>query len=191
MEQRSSEGKALTILGIDPGLANTGWGIVRKVGSRYDAVAYGCITSRANWEVTRRLKFVFDELTAVIARYHPSELGIEAVYFGANTKSAFATGQARGAALIACAEEDLSVGEYTPMQIKQAVVGTGTADKGQVAYMVRAILSLDHLPHPDHASDALAAAICHGNMRRSRELETLMACRGGVCPIEATSKGER
>lgn len=191
MVQSVSEEKSLTILGIDPGLANTGWGMVEKRGSRYYPLAYGCITSHASWEVTRRLKFVFDELTAVIARYHPSELGIEAVYFGANTKSAFATGQARGAALIACAEEGLDVGEYTPMQIKQAVVGTGSADKAQVAYMVRAILSLDHLPHPDHASDALAAAICHGNMRLSRVLGIQIGCQSGGSSPGNAAKGER
>lgn len=169
--------ESLVLMGIDPGLANTGWGIVEKRGSRYRALAYGCITTGSDCDMTSRLKTIYDDLSVVISRYRPSELGIESIYFGANTKSAFATGQARGAALIACASNHLVVGEYTPMQIKQAVVGTGTADKDQVAYMVRAILQLDHEPHPDHASDALAAAICHGNSRLLRNLDMLQGNR--------------
>lgn len=160
MAQTSARREPLILLGIDPGLANTGWGVVEKRGHAYHALAYGCVTTPSNMEVTARLKTIFDDISEVIEHYNPTELGIEAVYFGVNTKSAFATGQARGAALIACATGHLVVGEYTPMQIKQAVVGTGTADKDQVAYMVQALLNLDHKPRPDHASDALAAAIC-------------------------------
>lgn len=165
----------ITILGIDPGLAHTGWGVVEQVGSAYRCLAYGCVVTTPQDAIDRRLKQIYDEIVLVIERFHPTELGIEQVYFGVNTKTAFATGQARGVAIVACASGELTVGEYTPGQIKQAVVGTGTADKAQVQYMVRAVLGLDHEPSPDHAADALAAAICQGNLREVRSLEQAVA----------------
>ena len=161
----------MIILGIDPGLANTGWGIVERDGPRCRAVAYGCITTLANEPVAARLASIHNEIRDVIARYHPSECGIESVYFGANAKSAFATGQARGVALLATADARLALGEYSPVQVKSVVVGSGTADKRQVGYMVRTILCLDHDPTPDHAADALAVAITHATLCSHRMLE--------------------
>ena len=155
----------LLILGIDPGLANTGWGVIEVQGSRKRCVAYGCLATSANEPIDARLKTIHDGIRAVIAKYHPSELGIESIFFAANVKSAIATGQARGAALVAVASEGLEVGEYTPLQIKQTIVGNGVAEKQQVQYMVRVILGLDHEPRPDHAADALGAAICHAHYR--------------------------
>ena len=149
------------ILGIDPGLANTGWGIVAQSGARLSCKAYGCISTTKDVPLAQRLKKIHEQMAAVIARFEPTCVGIETVWFGANTQSAFATGQARGAALVACAERDLAVGEFSPSQIKLAVVGAGSADKGPVQYMVRQLLALDAVPHPDHAADALAAAICY------------------------------
>lgn len=149
------------ILGIDPGLANTGWGIVRQSGSRLSCEAYGCISTPASWELTTRLGKIHEQMSAVIERFRPSCCGIETVWFGQNITAAFATGQARGAALVACAQGDISVGEFSPRQIKLAVVGTGTAEKDQVQYMVRQLLGLSDIPKPDHAADALAAAICY------------------------------
>ena len=148
------------ILGIDPGLANTGWGIVHQRGSALTCVAYGCISSKAQTDLSLRLCKVYDQMEAVIDRFKPTCVGIETVWFGANITAAFATGQARGAALVACAQHGLEVGEFTPRQIKLAVVGTGAAEKGQVQYMVGKLLALEVAPHPDHAADALAAAIC-------------------------------
>ncbi len=149
------------ILGIDPGLANTGWGVVRQRGNRLECLAYGCISTTKQLDLAQRLKKIHDQMAAVVARYQPECVGIETVWFGANVQSAFATGQARGAALVACAEGGLSVGEFAPSKIKLAVVGTGAADKAQVQYMVRQLLVLDDIPKPDHAADALAAAICY------------------------------
>ena len=106
----------------------------------------------------------------MVERYRPQEAAVEGVYFGANVRSAIPTAHARGAALVAISLCGVEVGEYTPMQIKQAVVGTGAADKGQVMYMVRNLLHLDHDPRPDHAADALACAICHANQRRTAAL---------------------
>ena len=161
-------GRTRIILGIDPGLANTGWGVVAQQGPRLACVAYGCITTSKDVPLAQRLRKIHEQTAAVIARYAPTCVGIETVWFGVNTQSAFATGQARGAALVACAEGGLAVGEYTPRQIKLAVVGEGSAEKDQVQYMVRHLLSLDRSPEPDHAADALAAAICYTTHENGR-----------------------
>lgn len=150
-----------TILGIDPGLANTGWGIVSQSGPRLTCTAYGCVSTAKDMPLAQRLRKIHEQMCAVVARFEPTCVGIETVWFGANVQSAFATGQARGAALVACAERDLDVLEFSPSQIKLAVVGTGSADKDQVQYMVRQLLALEDIPRPDHAADALAAAICY------------------------------
>ena len=149
------------ILGIDPGLANTGWGIVAQHGSRMECLAYGCVTTTPEQGLAQRLAKINDQMTAVIQRYAPTCVGIETVWFGQNITAAFATGQARGAALVACAHAGLDVGEFSPKQIKLAVVGAGGAEKSQVQYMVKQLLGLDVVPKPDHAADALAAAICY------------------------------
>lgn len=159
------------ILGIDPGLANTGWAVVEKRGPRCHAIAYGCISTRAGEPVANRLKAIHDELAGVVDTYGPSDCAVESVFFGTNAKSAFATGQARGAALLATAGRDLVLGEYSPVQVKSVVVGSGTADKRQVTYMVRTLLALDHDPKPDHAADALAIAITHAHLSERRALE--------------------
>lgn len=159
------------IMGIDPGLANTGWGIIRCSGAQVSPIAYGCITTTKSHNLPMRLAIIHDNLLEIIDRYLPSELSVEGIYFGNNAKSAIPTAQARGAALVACAYKGLAYDEYTPMQIKQALVGTGSADKRQVQYMVRAVLKLDHEPRPDHAADALAAAITHARMRTARAIE--------------------
>ena len=160
----------MVILGIDPGLAHTGWGIVETRGTQCRARAYGCIETDKGMDIARRLKRIYDEVGRVIERYRPTEVAIEELFFGANTKSAVKTGQARGAALVACASCGLETGEYTPMQVKQAVVGTGAADKHQVQYMVKNLLRLEQEPRPDHCADALAAAICHAHLTAWRSL---------------------
>lgn len=154
----------MIILGIDPGLEHTGWGVVETRGPLARARAYGCIASTADEPIDMRLGRIFREITGVIQKYTPTDLAIESIFFGQNTRSAIPTAQARGAAIAACAASGLAVGEYTPMQIKQTVVGTGAADKIQVIYMVRHVLALDHDPEPDHAADALAAALCHARL---------------------------
>ena len=149
------------IMGIDPGLANTGWGVVSQQGSRLACLAYGCVSTSADTPLAQRLAKIHEQIGAVAERYKPTCVGIETVWFGQNITAAFATGQARGAALVACANANLTVGEFSPKQIKLAVVGTGAADKEQVQYMVKQLLALDSVPKPDHAADALAAAICY------------------------------
>lgn len=161
----------MIILGIDPGLANTGWGVIDRSGTSCRCIAYGCISTKPVTPLPERLRAIHDELQAVIARYAPAECAVESVFFGTNAKSAFATGQARGVALLATVDAALALAEYSPVQIKNVVVGTGTADKNQVTYMVRTLLALDHDPTPDHAADALAAAVCHAHLRDRRALE--------------------
>ena len=169
-----------TILGIDPGLANTGWGIVQQNGSRLSAWRMAGVHAGKRRELSQRLAKIHEQIDAVLTRFQPSCLGIETVWFGQNISAAFATGQARGAALVACAQHGLSVGEFTPRQIKMAVVGTGAADKAQVQYMVKKLLNLQVEPKPDHASDALAAAICY----------TTHEGFGGVGGVDALAKLE-
>ena len=160
----------MVILGIDPGLENTGWGIIEERRGEVRCRAYGCIETSSGSDLAARLRRIADELTAVVDRYHPQQAAVEGIYFGANVRSAIPTAHARGAALVACSLCGVEVGEYTPMQIKQAVVGTGSADKAQVTYMVRTLLHLDHDPKPDHAADALACAVCHAHLQRTQVL---------------------
>lgn len=148
------------IAGIDPGLAHTGWGVVRQKGSSLACVAYGCVETKSAWPLHERLRKIYEQMAAVVDRYEPTCLGVETVWFGSNAPSAFATGQARGAALAACARRPIALAEFAPSQIKLSVVGSGAADKRQMQYMVGRLLGLEHEPRPDHAADALAAAIC-------------------------------
>lgn len=178
----------MVILGIDPGLAHTGWGVIETKGSLCRARAYGCCATGTEEPMDVRLHSIYKEIRQVIDRYHPSEVAIEQIFFGQNTKSAIATAHARGAALVACACGGCIVGEYTPMQIKKAVAGTGAADKHQVTTMTRILLALDHDPKPDHCADALAAAVCHAhtvqNERRAQRAHEAVAglqrCSGGA-----------
>lgn len=159
-------GGRLIVLGIDPGLKNTGWGVIEQQGSALRCLAYGCIATESGRPDAERLAVIHDGVRAVIERFSPHEAAIENVYFSSNVRTAFATGQARGVAMLAASA--LAIGEYGPGEIKLAVVGNGNADKQQVQYMVRAVLSLPRDPEPHHAADALAAAICHANCRVGR-----------------------
>lgn len=181
----------MIIMGIDPGLANTGWGIIETRGSMCRARAYGCVTTKSSEPIAERLGKIFSEISAAIDRYGPTQLAIEKIFFGENVRSAIATAQARGAAIVACSQAGLEVGEYTPMQIKQAVVGTGAADKRQVIYMVRNVLALDHDPRPDHCADALAAAVCHANLMRTKAITRDHAAVQMLEQEEAQARMER
>lgn len=168
----------MIILGIDPGLTNTGWGLIEVEGNRFRCLGYGCITTTGDRELAERLHTVNRGLTQLIALHKPAEAALETIYFSTNVRTAMATGQARGAAMVAVAAAELGVGEYGPGEIKLAVTGNGAADKRQVTYMVRALLGLPKDPKPDHAADALAVAICHANLRvaRARERAAERAC---------------
>ena len=153
----------MVILGIDPGLAHTGWGIIEERRGEVRCRAYGCIETSAGSPLAVRLSHIAHDLKDVVERYRPDTAAVESIYFGANVRSAIPTAHARGAALVALSECALEIGEYTPMQIKSAVTGNGHADKKQVQQMIKLLLSLNSIPKPDDAADALAAALCHAN----------------------------
>lgn len=158
----------MRIIGIDPGYAIMGWGILDLKGNKFSVVDYGSITTDAGVEASKRLQHIYAELGAIIAKYQPEEAAIEELFFNNNAKTVILVGEARGIAILACANAGLEISEYTPLQIKQALVGYGRADKKQVQAMVKAILNLKEVPKPDDTADAVAAAICHGHSRGRR-----------------------
>ncbi|MDR2355105.1 MAG: crossover junction endodeoxyribonuclease RuvC [Clostridiales Family XIII bacterium] len=153
----------MKILGIDPGYAILGYGIVEMRESRFSLCDYGALTTAAGTALPDRLKSLYAALMEIIARHEPDAASVEELFFNSNAKTALLVGQARGAALLACVNSGLRIYEYTPLQIKQGLTGYGRADKTQMQAMVRTILHLDETPRPDDAADALAAAICHGH----------------------------
>lgn len=158
----------MRILGIDPGYAIMGWSILELKGNKFTPVDYGAITTEAGIDMSCRLQRIFDQLSEIIERYKPDEASIEELFYNSNQKTVIKVGEARGVAMLACRLGGLEVFEYTPLQIKQALVGYGRADKKQVQSMVKAILNLDEVPKPDDTADAVAAAICHGHSSPSR-----------------------
>ena len=153
----------MIVLGIDPGTATTGYGVVSDGRGRLHALDGGVIETRAGVAAERRLTQIHERVTALIAEHRPDAVALEDLYFGANARSAFAVGQARGVVMLAAGQAGIPCSSYTPQQVKAAVCGHGRADKGQVGRMVQALLALTAAPEPDHAADALAVAICHVN----------------------------
>lgn len=158
----------MRILGVDPGYAILGWGVLDLKGNHFSVVDYGAITTDAKMEMPLRLQHLYIQLCAVIEKYKPEVASIEELFFNSNAKTAIMVGQARGVAVLACVNGGLEVNEYTPLQIKQALVGYGRADKKQVQAMVKAILNLSEVPKPDDTADAVADAICHGHSAGNR-----------------------
>jgi len=152
------------VLGIDPGTAACGYGIVHESDGRIRALEHGCWTSSARERPEIRLRAIFDGVTGLITAHGPDAVALEESFVGADARIALFVGQARGAALVAAASAGVECTEYAPARVKQAVCGYGRADKGQVGRMVRMILSLDAEPPTSHAADALAVAICHASM---------------------------
>ena len=153
----------MRILGIDPGIAIVGFGFIDKVGSRITPVQYGCIQTKAHTDHALRLKDVYDSVVHLIEKYEPEAMAIEKLFFNRNVSTALTVSEARGVTILAAVQKGLPIGEYTPMQVKQAVVGYGNADKKQVQEMTRIILKLSTVPKPDDVADALAVAICHAH----------------------------
>src|SRR3954468_4232719 len=159
----------MVVLGIDPGLANTGYGVVTRRSGRLAALDGGVIETRAGVAPERRLALLHERIGDLLVTHEPDAVALEALFFGQNVATAFAVGQARGAVLVAAGRRGVPCCDYTPQQVKGAVCGSGRAPKDQVQRMVQTLLSLDALPRPDHAADALAVAFCHANsapMRR-------------------------
>ncbi len=153
----------MIVLGIDPGTADTGYGVVESVGSRLRALAEGVIKTRAGVPLERRLSAIHAAVAELLERHDPDVVAVEELYFGTNVRTAFAVGQARGVVLLAAGQRGLAVRSYTPQQVKGAVCGHGRAGKEQVARMVGRLLALPTPPSADHAADALAVAICDLN----------------------------
>jgi crossover junction endodeoxyribonuclease RuvC len=151
------------VLGIDPGLASTGWGIVSMKANRLNYIMHGVISTSSKTPHQQRLLAIFHEISGVINEYKPTEAGMETLYFAKNVTSAMGVAEARGVVTLALAMHGIELGEFTPHGIKQAVVGVARAEKKQVQESVRMLLGLNEIPKPDHAADALAAAITRLN----------------------------
>ncbi len=149
------------ILGIDPGTATMGWGVIRQEGNRLHYVQHGAITTPAAWEMPRRLGRLFDGVTELVKGYRPETVAVEELFFNTNVTTGITVGQARGVALLAAYRAGIEIAEYTPLQVKQAITSYGRAEKRQVQEMVKTLLSLREIPRPDDAADGLAIAICH------------------------------
>ena len=153
----------MRILGIDPGYAIVGYGIIDYESNHFSVASYGAITTPAGMEFSRRLQNIYNDLTDIILKYRPDALSIEKLYFNTNTTTAIDVAQARGVVLLCAINNNVPMYEYTPLQIKQAVTGYGRAEKKQVMEMVRQLLNLKSVPKPDDTADALAIAICHAH----------------------------
>lgn len=160
----------MIILGIDPGIAIVGWGAVEYSGSHFKILGYGAIETPAKTPTEQRLSMIFDAITELIKTYHPDHMAIEELFFNTNVTTGIRVAEARGV-IITCAHRlGVQIFEYTPLQVKQAVVGYGRADKNQVQQMVKAILCLEKVPKPDDVADALAIAICHAHSSKMYSL---------------------
>jgi crossover junction endodeoxyribonuclease RuvC len=151
------------IIGIDPGLASTGWGVVERSGGKILYIDHGNIETKAGCPQAQRLYLIMESVRSILDKYKPSESAVETLYFGRNVSSAIPVAEARGVVFAVLAEKGLVVHEFRPNEIKQGVTGVSSAEKNQVQEMVKIILGLNETPKPDHAADALAAAICAAN----------------------------
>lgn len=159
----------MIILGIDPGFAIVGYSVIEYKGSNCKPLEYGAITTDSKMLFPDRIKIIYDELIKIIDQYQPEDMAIEELFFNKNVKTAIKVGQARGVEILAGINKGLNIYEYTPLQIKQATVGYGRAEKHQVQEMVKVLLNLKEVPKPDDVADALAVAICHGSSLKFKE----------------------
>lgn len=155
----------MKILGIDPGTAILGWGLIEYTNGKVIPLKYGCIETESTMPMPARLAKIYHDLSNIIERDCPNEVAVEELFYFKNAKTVITVAQARGAAIICAENMGLAVYEYTPLQVKQALTGYGRADKKQMQEMVRITCKLDHCPRPDDAADAIAVAVCHGQTR--------------------------
>lgn len=153
----------MIVLGVDPGLSITGWGLVKKTGSNINLIGYGCIKTKPSIGLSDRLKILHSGLKDIIKNNNPEIMAIEELFFSKEARTIAAVSQARGAILLAAGQENLPVYEYNPRRVKIALTGYGSADKFQIQNMVKMLLSISEIPKPDDAADALAIAVCHLN----------------------------
>ncbi|HIP88358.1 MAG TPA: crossover junction endodeoxyribonuclease RuvC [Anaerolineales bacterium] len=161
----------MRVLGVDPGTATTGYGVVEETVDGLRALAYGVITTPAGRPLPHRLRTIYRELGRLAREWQPDAAAVEELYFSVNVRTAMSVGQARGVVLLALAEAEIPVAEYSPLAVKQALTGYGGAEKRQMQEMVRMLLGLPEIPRPDDAADALAVAVCHLHSARMRALE--------------------
>ncbi|MFQ6610062.1 MAG: crossover junction endodeoxyribonuclease RuvC [Fidelibacterota bacterium] len=157
----------MNVLGIDPGLTQTGYGIINVSGRDTKLVDYGIIKPKTDHPLPKRLITIFDDVGEIISQFNPSVMVIEDIFYGKNIRSTLMLGHARGAALLAAAQKNIPIYEFSPRKVKQALTGNGNAHKQQVQFMVKSVLHLDEIPQPEDASDALAICLCH--IRQFRE----------------------
>ncbi len=162
----------MIILGIDPGFAITGYGVVKYEGNKFSVIDYGAVTTPAGMEMPKRLLSLSEGLEKVIEKFRPDFISVEELFFNKNIKTALNVGHGRGVVLLTAAKSGIPVFEYTPLQVKQAVVGYGRAEKAQVQQMVKVLLNLPAIPKPDDVADALAIAICHGHSHKMNIIGT-------------------
>ena len=160
----------MIILGIDPGIAIVGFGVIEHVSNRFRVIDYGAITSPAHTPTVDRLNKVYNDLNEIIEKHRPDAMSIEELFFNTNSKTAITVAEARGVLLLSAYRHNIEIAEYTPLQVKQAVTGYGRADKQQVQQMTKALLNLEKVPKPDDTADALALAICHAHSASSQRL---------------------
>lgn len=158
----------MVILGIDPGLAIVGWGVIEYQGARFRTIAYGALRTPAGISTEERLRLIYEGMKELFAKYHPDAMAIEELFFNTNITTGIRVAEARGILLLSARQAGVPIAEYTPLQVKQAVVGYGRAEKRQVIIMVTKLLGLREEPKPDDTADALAIAICHAHCGGSR-----------------------
>lgn len=160
----------MRVLGIDPGIAIVGYSILDFENNKFKLIEYGCVTTSSTSPLTERLKFIYTEMENIIKEFKPQDMAIEELFFNKNVKTAITVAQARGVEILSGINNGLSVYEYTPLQVKQGIVGYGRANKFQVQQSVKNLLRLDHIPKPDDAADAIAIAICHCFSNKFKDL---------------------
>lgn len=153
----------MIIFGIDPGYGIIGFGVIEKLGNKYNVLDYGVITTPAKTDMSLRINIIYDEITEKINKYNPDVIAMEELFFNKNITTGIAVAQARGVLVLSATQANKKIYEYTPLQIKQAITGYGRADKTQMQRMVKTLLNLTTIPRPDDAADALAVALCCGN----------------------------
>ena len=153
----------MIILGIDPGYAIVGYGVLEYKNNHFKTIDYGAITTEAGTDFNRRLEIVYDELSSLMEKYKPDAMSVEKVFYNSNAKTVIDVSQARGVIMLAAQKHKIPVFEYTPLQVKQSVVGYGRAEKKQIQEMIKRILFLEKVPKPDDTADALAMAVCHAH----------------------------
>lgn len=167
----------MRILGIDPGYAIVGWGVIETANNSFVPLSFGAITTDSNMDFNLRLQHIYDELEIIIKKYKPDAASIEKLYFQTNQKTAIMVAEARGVILLALKKSNVDIFEYTPLQVKSAITGYGKANKSQMMEMTKKLLRLKEVPKPDDTADALAIAICHSHTRRM-DINTILKRRG-------------